>query len=67
MLAIDPLIIDPTYLYVIPTITTYYDTLKSNIATSAIQALIRSSIVKYSTNNLEQFAKSSDILDLYVN
>jgi len=57
MLGIDPLIIDPTYLYVIPTITTYYDTLKSNIATSAIQALIRSSIVKYSTNNLEQFGQ----------
>jgi hypothetical protein len=57
MLGIDPVIIDPTYLYVIPTITTYYDTLKSNIATSAIQALIRSSIVKYSTNNLEQFGQ----------
>ena len=57
MLGIDPVIIDPTYLYVIPTITTYYDTLKSNTATSAIQALIRSSIVKYSTNNLEQFGQ----------
>ena len=57
MLGIDPVIIDPTYLYVIPTITTYYDTLKTNIATSAIQALIRNSIVSYSTNNLEQFGQ----------
>ena len=57
MLGIDPVIIDPTYLYVIPTITTYYDTLKSNVATSAIQALIRNSIVSYSTNNLEQFGQ----------
>ena len=57
MLGIDPVIIDPTYLYVIPNITTYYDTLKSNIATSAIQALIRNSIVSYSTNNLEQFGQ----------
>jgi len=57
MLGIDPVIIDPTYLYVIPTITTYYDTLKTNIATSAIQALIRNSIVSYSTSNLEQFGQ----------
>ncbi len=57
MLGIDPVIIDPTYLYVIPTITTYYDTLKANIGTSAIQALVRDSITNYSTNNLEQFGK----------
>ena len=57
MLGIDPIIIDPTYLYVIPTITTYYDTLKANIGTSAIQALVRDSITKYSTNSLEQFGK----------
>lgn len=57
MLGIDPVIIDPTYLFVIPTITTYYDTLKTNIATGAIQALIRSSIESYSTTNLEQFGK----------
>ena len=57
MLGIDPIIIDPTYLYVIPTITTYYDTLKANIGTSAIQALVRDSITNYSTNSLEQFGK----------
>tara|TARA_E500000178_G_C17026679_1_gene758379 strand:+ start:689 stop:2449 length:1761 start_codon:yes stop_codon:yes gene_type:complete len=57
MLGIDPVIIDPTYLFVIPNIITYYDTLKTNIATSAIQALIRNSITDYSTNNLEQFGK----------
>tara|TARA_B100001248_G_scaffold261334_1_gene252152 strand:+ start:1508 stop:3271 length:1764 start_codon:yes stop_codon:yes gene_type:complete len=57
MLGIDPLIIDPTYLYVIPTITTYYDTLKANIGTSAIQTLVRDSISNYSTNSLEQFGK----------
>ena len=57
MLGIDPVIIDPTYLYVIPTITTYYDTLKANIGTSAIQTLVRDSITNYSTNNLEQFGK----------
>ena len=57
MLGIDPLVIDPTYLFVIPTITTYYDTLKANIGTSAIQALVRDSIVNYSSTNLEQFGK----------
>ena len=57
MLGIDPVVIDPTYLYVIPTITTYYDTLKSNISTSAIQTLVRNSIINYSATNLEQFGK----------
>ena len=57
MLGIDPVVIDPTYLYVIPTITTYYDTLKSNISTSAIQTLVRNSIINYSVTNLEQFGK----------
>jgi hypothetical protein len=57
MLGIDPVVIDPTYLYVIPTITTYYDTLKSNISTSAIQTLVRNSIINYSETNLEQFGK----------
>ena len=57
MLGIDPIIIDPTYLYVIPTITTYYDTLKANIGTSQIQTLVRDSITNYSTNSLEQFGK----------
>ena len=57
MLGIDPVVIDPTYLYVIPTITAYYDTLKSNISTSAIQTLVRNSIINYSATNLEQFGK----------
>lgn len=57
MLGIDPVIIDPTYLYVVPTIITYYDTLRANIGTSAIQSLVRNSIINYSSNNLEQFGK----------
>ncbi len=57
MLGIDPVIIDPTYLYVVPTITTYYDTLKANIGSGAIQALVRDAIVKFSKTNLEQFGQ----------
>ena len=57
MLGIDPVIIDPTYLYVVPTITTYYDTLKANISSGAIQALVRDAIVNFSKVNLEQFGQ----------
>ena len=57
MLGIDPVIIDPTYLYVVPTITTYYDTLKANIGSGAIQALVRDAIVNFSKVNLEQFGQ----------
>ena len=57
MLGIDPVIINPEYLYVIPTITTYYDKLKTNITTSAISTLIRTGISNYSSTNLEQFGK----------
>ncbi len=57
MLGIDPVIIDPTYLYVVPTITTYYDTLKANIGSGAIQALVRDAIVNFSKTNLEQFGQ----------
>ena len=57
MLGIDPVIIDPTYLYVVPTITTYYDTLKANIGSGAIQTLVRDAIVNFSKVNLEQFGQ----------
>ena len=57
MLGIDPVIIDPVYLYVVPTINTFYDTLKSSTSSSAIQTLIRDSISSFSSTNLEQFGK----------
>ncbi len=57
MLGIDPIIIDPVYLYVVPTINTFYDTLKSQTSTSAIQTLIRDAMSNFSSTNLEQFGK----------
>ncbi len=57
MLGIDPVIIDPVYLYVVPTINTFYDTLKSSTSSSAIQTLIRDAISSFSISNLEQFGK----------
>ncbi len=57
MLGIDPVIIDPVYLFVIPTINTFYDTLKTATTSSSIQTLIRSAISDFSNTNLEQFGK----------
>ena len=39
------------------TITTYYDTLKANIGSGAIQTLVRDAIVNFSKVNLEQFGQ----------
>ncbi len=57
MLGIDPVIIDPVYLFVIPTINTFYDSLKTATSTSSIQTLIRNAISDFSNTSLEQFGK----------
>ena len=54
-LAVDPVIIDPTYTYVIPTIKTFYNKSKTVTSTSAIEQSIRDAITTFSTNNLERF------------
>ena len=54
-LAIDPVIIDADYTYVVPTITTYYDLTSTTTTSSAIEQSIRDAVNTFSTNNLERF------------
>ncbi len=54
-LAIDPVIVDPEYIYLIPTINTYYDLTKSSLTSAAVESNIRQAITEYSTKNLERF------------
>jgi len=54
-LAIDPVIIDADYTYVVPTITTYYDLTSTTITTSAIEQSIRDAVESFSTDKLERF------------
>ena len=54
-LAIDPVIIDADYTYIIPTITTYYDTTKSSLNDIAVESNIRSAIGTFATNSLGRF------------
>jgi hypothetical protein len=54
-LAVDPVIIDADYTYLIPTITTYYDTTRTTATTSAIESAVRSAVANFSENNLERF------------
>jgi hypothetical protein len=54
-LAVDPVVIDAEYTYIIPSITTYYDTTRSSLTSSAVEQNIRDSIQKYATNSLERF------------
>jgi hypothetical protein len=54
-LAIDPVIIDADYTYVIPTIKTYYDLTSTTETSTAIEQKIRDVVTSFSTNNLERF------------
>jgi hypothetical protein len=54
-LAVDPVVIDAQYMYIIPTITTYYDRSQTTSNTSAIEQAVRNAIIVFSTNNLERF------------
>lgn len=54
-LAVDPVIIDADYTYIIPTITTYYDVTKSSLNDSAVAANVRAAITTFSTTNLGRF------------
>ena len=54
-LAVDPVIIDADYTYIIPTITSYYDTTKSSLNNIAVESNIRTAVESFSTNNLGRF------------
>lgn len=54
-LAVDPVFIDPEYIYLIPTIRTFYNISQTTATTSAIEQEIRNTITSFSTNNLERF------------
>ena len=54
-LGIDPVIIDPEYVYIVPTITTYYDSNATTETPGQIETAIRTASTSFSTNNLERF------------
>jgi hypothetical protein len=54
-LAVDPVIIDADYTYLIPTIQTNYDTTRTTDTTSAIENAVRTAVANFSTKNLERF------------
>jgi len=53
--SIDTEIVDPIYLYVIPTITVRYDPIDTTLTASEIGDLVASKIIEYETNNLNRF------------
>jgi hypothetical protein len=54
-LAIDPVIIDADYVYLIPTISTYYDTTRTTLSLSSVEQMIRDSIDSFASTNLQRF------------
>ena len=54
-LAIDPVVIDPDYTYLIPNVTTYYDATATTLTSTQIESNIQTVINSWSTNNLERF------------
>jgi hypothetical protein len=56
-LGVDPVMIDPEYTYIIPTIRVFYNRTTSSATTSEVETSALSAITDFSTNNLEQFDK----------
>jgi len=57
-LAIDPVVIDGEYTYIIPTITAYYDTTRTALSEGEIDSRLRTTIAKFATDNLERFSNN---------
>jgi len=56
-LGVDPVIINPEYTYIIPTITVYYNATTSNATRAQIEEGVRTGITDFSSNNLERFGR----------
>ena len=56
-IAVDPVLIDPEYLYVIPTVTVRFDEKTTTQTTDALVALVKAALVDYNTDNLNKFKK----------
>ncbi len=54
-LGVDPVMIDPEYTYIIPTVKVYYNRTVSSATTSEVESAALTAITNFSTNNLEQF------------
>jgi hypothetical protein len=53
--SIDTEVVDPTYLYIIPTVTIRYDPADTTLTASEIGNLVASKIVEYENTNLNRF------------
>ena len=54
-LAIDPVVVDADYTYIIPSVTTYYDLTRSSLTDAAVEQNTRDAITAFATDNLERF------------
>jgi hypothetical protein len=54
-LGIDPVVIDPDYTYLIPTIRTFYDKTTTTTTEAAIEQTVRNTITAFASTNLERF------------
>jgi len=54
-LGVDPVMIDPVYTYIIPTVKVYYNRTVSSATTSEVESAALTAITNFSTNNIEQF------------
>ena len=56
-IAVDPVLIDPEYLYAIPTVTVRFDEKTTTQTTDALVALVKTALTDYNTDNLNKFKK----------
>ena len=56
-IAVDPVLIDPEYLYVIPTVSVRFDEKSTTQTGESLVALVKTALVNYNTDNLNKFKK----------
>jgi len=54
-LAVDPVVIDADYTYIIPTLTSYYNKTRSSLNDNAVESNVRNAISVFSESNLGRF------------
>ena len=67
VLGIDPVFVDPSYLYIQPSVTVYYDATVLTGTEAALNSMITTAITNYSDNDLQRFGKIFKYSNLLTN
>jgi len=67
VMSIDPEFVDANYLYIVPTISVYFDSTKTALTAAQVQSKVSDSITAFETNNLGTFTNRRFRFSKFVN